>query len=85
VLGSVNNIMEGWKYLANVSDKHEADIVESMLGANGIPVYRKHREGGDYMTIYTGTSLFGIDIFVPADQLDTAKGLLEYETHDIEE
>lgn len=82
---SVNNIREGWKYLANVSDEHEADIVESMLGANGIPVYRKHREGGDYMTIYTGTSLFGIDIFVPADQLDTAKGLLKCETVDTEE
>lgn len=76
---------KGWVYLINVADEHEADLVESILLTEGIPVQRKHREGGDYMAIYMGMSRFGIDLFVPEDKLEVAEGLLKGDAMDMPE
>ncbi|MGE5633483.1 MAG: hypothetical protein ACM3TR_20650 [Caulobacteraceae bacterium] len=74
-----------WSPLTNVADEHEADLVESILQPEGIPVRRKHREAGGVMAIYMGMSRFGIDLFVPADKLELAQGLLNTETIDMPE
>jgi len=74
-----------WVYLTDVADEHEADLVESVLRTEAIPVMRKHREGGDYMAVYMGISKFGIDLLVPEGKLDAAWGLLHGERLDMPE
>lgn len=63
--------------LITVDDSMEADILESKLGASGIPVSRKYRESGAYLTLLLGKSSFGVDIFVPKDRLEEARAVLE--------
>lgn len=66
-----------WTFLCQAGDEHEANIIESLLDSEGIPVLRKYREAGDYLRIYMGMTNFGIDIFVPGSVIDQAQGLLE--------
>ena len=84
-MSDVNKIMNGWVFVRNVADEKEAVMVESILETEGIPVQRKYKEAGDYLEIYMGTSRYGIDLFVPEDTLELAKGLLESEVTDMPE
>ena len=68
------------EYLTTVVGSIEADMLESLLKANRIPVLRKDRETGGYMTIYMGLSNFGVDMYVPSKLLDKAKELIESNT-----
>lgn len=50
---------KNWVILKQAANGQEADIIESILRANGIPVFRIYREAGEYLKIYMGmTSLF---------------------------
>ncbi len=71
------NQQEGPVFLMRVKDGMEAGMLENMLTEAGIPVMRKYPETGQLMHLMMGTSLYGTDFFVPADQLDAAKTLLE--------
>lgn len=84
-MSELDKSMKGWAFVKNVADDQEAVMVESILGTEGIPVQRKHKEGGSYMEIYMGMSFYGIDLFVPEDALELAKGLLESEVIDMPE
>jgi len=77
--------MEGWSFVKNVADDQEAVLVESVLGTENIPVQRKYKEAGNYMEVYMGISKYGIDLYVPDDALELAKGLLESEMMDMPE
>ena len=77
--------MKGWAFVKTVVDEQEAVMVETMLGMEGIPVQQKHREAGSVMEVYMGISRYGIDLFVPEDALELAKGLLESEVIDMPE
>lgn len=77
--------MEGWAFIKNVADDQEAVLVESVLGTENIPVQRKYKEAGNYLEVYMGMSKYGIDLFVPEQALELAKGLLESETVDMPE
>lgn len=69
---------EKWEYLITVRDDHEMNVVHSLLKAHDILVMIKHKGIGEYMSIVMGTSsIHGIDIFVPSDQLDKARQVLE--------
>ncbi|HWR62553.1 MAG TPA: hypothetical protein VN580_13120 [Clostridia bacterium] len=77
--------MEGWVFVKNVADDQEAVLVESVLGTENIPVQRKYKEDGNYLEVYMGMSKYGIDLFVPEQALELAKGLLDSETIDMPE
>lgn len=79
------NNMEGWAFVKNVANEQEAVLVESVLGVEDIPIKRKHKEAGDYLEVYMGMSRYGIDLFVPEEALELAKGLLDSEMIDMPE
>ncbi len=82
---SKDNSMEGWSFVKNVADDQEAVLVESVLGTENIPVQRKYKEAGNYMEVYMGMSKYGVDLYVPDNALELAKGLLESEAMDMPE
>ncbi|HYE80548.1 MAG TPA: DUF2007 domain-containing protein [Clostridia bacterium] len=84
-MSTLNNNLSGWAFVSNVADEQEADMVESVLGAEGIPVQRKHKEAGGYLEVYMGMSRYGIDLFVPEEALELAKGILNAEAIDMPE
>lgn len=84
-MSMVDESIKGWAFVKNVADEQEAVMVESILGTEGIPVHRKYREAGDYMAVYMGMSRYGIDLFVPEDTVELAKGLLDSEVIDMPE
>jgi hypothetical protein len=84
-MSETNKNNDGWAFLKNVANEQEAALVESVLGTEGIPVNKKHTENGDFLTIYMGMSQYGLDLFVPEDALELAKGLLESDVIDMPE
>ena len=84
-MSAINESMKGWAFVTSVADQQEAVMVESMLGAEGIPVQQKHKEAGGIMEVYMGMSRYGIDLFVPEDAVDVAKAILDSEAIDMPE
>ncbi len=84
-MSAINESMKGWAFVTSVADQQEAVMVESMLGAEGIPVQQKHKEAGGIMEVYMGMSRYGIDLFVPEDAVDVAKAILDSEVIDMPE
>jgi len=64
-------------FLLSVNSSMEADMIESLLKANDIPVLRKYRESGGYMMIMMGSTIYGVDLYVPGDMLDKAREIVE--------
>jgi len=63
--------------LISVKDEIEYSIIESKLRSYNIPVIKKYRDtGGAYLTIFMGSSPFGIDVFVPPKMFETAKEII---------
>ena len=81
----VNKRIKGWAFVKNVADEQEAVMVESVLGTEGIPIQRKHKENGSYLEVYMGMSRYGIDLFVPEDAAELAKAILDSEVIDMPE
>jgi hypothetical protein len=81
----VKRNIKGWAFVKNVADEQEAVMVESILGTEGIPIQRKHKENGSYLEVYMGISRYGIDLFVPEDAAELAKSILESEAIDMPE
>jgi len=71
-------------FLLNVSNIDKADVVESMLNSYEIPVLKKHRETGSYLNIYMGMADFGTDIYVPNEQLELARDIIENKGEELE-
>lgn len=71
-------------FLVNVRNEHEANIIESILSAEGIPLLRKHKYAGSYLNIQMGMSDYGMDIFVPETCVELAKALIETEPEESE-
>jgi hypothetical protein len=63
-------------YLMTVPDRVQADVVESLLNSFDIPVAREYQEAGSYVRVFTGTTSFGVDLFVPSGALDEAKEIV---------
>lgn len=64
-------------YLMTVADEMEFLVVESKLKEYGIPVVRRHRDGGDFAVTVLGTSRLGLDVYVPEPALGEAHEILE--------
>ena len=61
----------------HAKDRMEAGMIVELLQNEGIPAYFKGTEGGDFMTLYTGRSLYGEDVFVNSEQAEAACTILE--------
>ena len=63
-------------FLTSVGDLVEADIVIALLESEGIPVRKKHNLTGDYLEVFANITPFGIDLYVPPEELERAKELI---------
>ncbi|NLI93241.1 MAG: hypothetical protein GX434_13985 [Peptococcaceae bacterium] len=68
-----------WAFLTQAASENEANIIESVLLSEGIPVMKKYQEAGEYLVIYMGMTNFGVDIYVPENKTEIAKTLLTNE------
>lgn len=63
-------------YLATVSSVFEADMLISMLAAEGIPALRKQIGAGNYVEIVMGAgTVCEIEIYVPEEALSDARNI----------
>ncbi len=62
--------------LISVRSDMEAAILESQLNEYEIPVLKKHKHAGEYLSVYMGATNMGIDLYVPAAALDEAKDII---------
>jgi len=69
---------ERWTFLLQAESENEANIIESVLDSQGIPVRRRYREAGEYLKIYMGMTNFGVDIYVPESMEEQARDLMNY-------
>lgn len=63
-------------FLMTAAGNIEADLIESILKDNDIPVLRKYREAGGYMMVFMGGTIYDIDLYVPDTLLDKARDVL---------
>ena len=70
---------EEWAFLATIEDDREIDIIESLLRSYGIPLLRKYRWAGGFLKVVMGVSTYGVDLYVPASQVELGRALLESE------
>ncbi len=75
--GQKTNQIEGQTLLLTASDDVEANIIESILKANEVPITKVYRDNGGFFTIVLGKSVLGIDVFVPMEMLEKAKEILD--------
>lgn len=72
-------------YLMTVGEDMKAEIIEDELKKEGVPLVKKYRGGGDYLNIYMGKSMYGVDLYVSGDHYEIAREiLLDLEITDIE-
>ncbi|NLC77880.1 MAG: DUF2007 domain-containing protein [Clostridia bacterium] len=64
-----------WVYLQTTVHDWEADVIAGLLETNNIPVLRKYPGNSGVAKIYLG-SAFGVELYVPANQLELARTLL---------
>ena len=67
---------ESLALLTTVYDPSQLMIVESILRDAEIPYLKKERGGGTSVRVIAGFSVFGTDLFVRKEQLDTALALI---------
>lgn len=64
-------------YLATAKNSLEADILESKLRSEGIPMEKKYKGASNAMEIIMGNNVsFPIDLYVPEECLEDAKNII---------
>jgi hypothetical protein len=64
-------------YLCTAADSMEADILESKLRGEGIPMERRWKGAGNFLEIIMGANIIcPIDVYVPAESLEDAKNII---------
>jgi hypothetical protein len=64
-------------YLATAENSGEADILESKLNSEGIPVIRRYSGAGNAVEIIMGSnSTFAIDLYVPEETIEDARNII---------
>lgn len=66
----------GEVFLMHAADEMHADTVESLLRSYDIPVLKKRRETGGYLSITTGMNVYGVELYVPAELHKAAVALV---------
>ena len=65
-----------WKFLVNVKDEQESDIIQSLLITEKIPIMKKRRGMGLYMNTHQGMTRNGVDVFVYENHYEKASEIL---------
>ena len=65
------------------AEKIEAEMLVEMLKRNQVSAYRQGKGSGGYMDIYAGNSIYGEDIYVDAEDEESAKKLIEEMTAEV--
>lgn len=72
---------EPWRggvWLTTVSTSFEADLLESKLRAEGIPVLKRYEGASNFLEISMGfNSAYPIELYVPEQALEKARELIE--------
>jgi len=63
-------------FLMTLGEDMQVEIIEEELKNAGIPVLKKHREGGAYLSIYMGKSMYPVDLYVSEDSYEIAREIL---------
>lgn len=64
-------------YLTTAMNSLEADILESKLRSEGIPVIKKYKGAGNAMEIIMGSNYSSpIELYVPEDMLEDAQNTI---------
>jgi len=71
-------------FLITVITDIEASIIESKLKLYDIPVLRKYKNAGGYLTIFMGATPFGIDLYVPSKSLGRAEEIIAVDTGELD-
>lgn len=58
-------------------DNYETSVVKSALEEENIPYFIQERGMGGYMKIYMGFSVYGSDIYIPKQQEEKVKEILQ--------
>ena len=67
----------GGAYRCTVNDSFQADMLESKLRSEGIPIQKKYIGSSGYLEIVFGSNLTGdIEIYVPEECLEDAKNVI---------
>lgn len=66
-------------FLISVTNEHEANLIDAILKAEGIPILIKHKDIGSYLNIEMGMSNFGLDIYVPESLVERGKEITKLE------
>lgn len=72
-----NVVYDKEAFLTTVANASEALVIEALLQSYGISVLRKYKGAGDYLQISMGATVFGIDLYVSSQSLETAKEVLD--------
>lgn len=64
-------------FLISVRDSIEAKILQSKLNAFGVPTLIKYKGSGQFLSIAMSTTIYGVDIYVPAEMLQDAKDIID--------
>lgn len=67
---------EGLEHLATAYSSEELLVLESILRDAEIPYLKKDRGSGTTVKVIMGYSIFGTDLYVRAEDLETAAALL---------
>lgn len=63
-------------FLMTIGEDMQVEIIEEELKNAGIPVLKKHREGGAYLSIYMGKSMYPVDLYVAEGSYKIAREIL---------
>ena len=75
--GNANLVYDREAFLISVTDDSEAKAIEALLRPYGISVLRKYKGAGEYLQVYMGLTIYGIDLFVSSRELETAKEVID--------
>lgn len=75
---TINDI--GGVHLIDAETDMEAEVIISKLAQFGIPVLKRHKESGAYLSLFIGASPYGLSLDVPADMLEQAREILDTTT-----
>lgn len=69
--------------IGTVSTPVELEMLKELYEENGIEIFPHHREAGEFLTLYMGTSNYGIDIMVAEEHEEEAQRLFTLYFSDI--
>ena len=69
--------MSEWKKVGEFSTRFEAEIARTRLESADIPAAIKSHEGGMFGAGYQGAVPSGVEVHVPSDRIDDARGILD--------